>query len=88
MLKGFNIQLSLLFYRIVNAAESHRVLKEVENKLRSYPFKFKEATILTGQQEGAYGWITVNYLLENFVRVSSDFSMLNCTLYNTLTNAL
>lgn len=62
--------------RIVNDTESKRVLMEVENKLRSYPFIFKEATILTGQQEGAYGWVTVNYLLENFVKVSSDFSVL------------
>nr|XP_033474778.1 ectonucleoside triphosphate diphosphohydrolase 2-like isoform X4 [Epinephelus lanceolatus] len=55
---------------MVNATESERVLKEVENKLRSYPFKFKEATILSGQEEGAYGWVTVNYLLENFVKYS------------------
>ncbi|XP_078106434.1 ectonucleoside triphosphate diphosphohydrolase 2-like isoform X1 [Sander vitreus] len=53
---------------IVNATETQLLLKEVENKLRSYPFKFKEATILSGQEEGAYGWVTVNYLLENFVK--------------------
>ncbi|XP_051278289.1 ectonucleoside triphosphate diphosphohydrolase 2 [Dicentrarchus labrax] len=53
---------------IVNATESQQVLKEVANKLRSYPFKFKEAVILSGQEEGAYGWVTVNYLLENFVK--------------------
>ncbi|KAI3372576.1 hypothetical protein L3Q82_022703 [Scortum barcoo] len=53
---------------LVNATESQLVLKEVEDKLRSYPFKFKEATILSGQEEGAYGWVTVNYLLENFVK--------------------
>ncbi|XP_034547089.1 ectonucleoside triphosphate diphosphohydrolase 2-like isoform X2 [Notolabrus celidotus] len=53
---------------IVNGSESRRVLKEVETKLKSYPFKFKEATILSGQEEGAYGWVTVNYLLENFVK--------------------
>ncbi|XP_059193874.1 ectonucleoside triphosphate diphosphohydrolase 2-like [Centropristis striata] len=52
----------------VNATESQRVLKEVEKKMRSYPFKFQEATILSGQEEGAYGWVTVNYLLENFVK--------------------
>lgn len=60
--------------RIVNATESDRILKEVENKLRSYPFKFKEAAILSGQQEGAYGWVTVNYLHENFAKVNSQFS--------------
>ncbi|XP_029961177.1 ectonucleoside triphosphate diphosphohydrolase 2-like [Salarias fasciatus] len=53
---------------IVNSTEAQRVLKEVETKLRSYPFHFKEAVILSGQAEGAYGWVTVNYLLENFVK--------------------
>ncbi|XP_074527443.1 ectonucleoside triphosphate diphosphohydrolase 2-like [Halichoeres trimaculatus] len=55
---------------IVNGSESKRVLQEVETKLKSYPFQFKEATILSGQEEGAYGWVTVNYLLENFVKYS------------------
>ncbi|NP_001004643.1 ectonucleoside triphosphate diphosphohydrolase 2a.1 [Danio rerio] len=48
--------------------ESAEVLKEVEEKLKSYPFSFKGASILTGQEEGAYGWITVNYLLENYIK--------------------
>ncbi|XP_063754394.1 ectonucleoside triphosphate diphosphohydrolase 2-like isoform X3 [Eleginops maclovinus] len=52
----------------VNATESKRVLKEVEKEMRSCPFKFKEAAILSGQEEGAYGWVTVNYLLENFAK--------------------
>lgn len=74
--EGFNIISFLtLFNSIVNATESQQVLKEVENKLRSYPFIVKEATILSGQEEGVYGWVTVNYLLENFVKVSSDFSL-------------
>ncbi|XP_035496630.1 ectonucleoside triphosphate diphosphohydrolase 2 isoform X1 [Scophthalmus maximus] len=54
--------------KINNATETDRILKEVENKLRSYPFEFKEAVILSGQQEGAYGWVTVNYLHENFAK--------------------
>lgn len=49
--------------------ESDEILKEVEEKLKSYPFHFKGATILSGQEEGAFGWITVNYLLENFIKV-------------------
>lgn len=57
-------------YSEVNLIESERVLKEVKKKLQSYPFLFKEARILSGQAEGAYGWITVNYLLENFIKVT------------------
>ncbi|XP_039514712.1 ectonucleoside triphosphate diphosphohydrolase 2-like [Pimephales promelas] len=48
--------------------ESDEVLKEVGDKLKTYPFSFKGATILSGQQEGAYGWVTVNYLLEKFIK--------------------
>ncbi|XP_056231377.1 ectonucleoside triphosphate diphosphohydrolase 2-like [Seriola aureovittata] len=54
--------------KTVNATESDRVLKEVKQKMRSYPFSFKEATILSGSAEGAYGWVTVNYLNENFAK--------------------
>ena len=67
----FSIELPPLFNSEVNATESKQVLKEVEKKMRSYPFKFKEAAILSGQEEGAYGWVTVNYLLENFAKVST-----------------
>ncbi|XP_054876462.1 ectonucleoside triphosphate diphosphohydrolase 2-like [Poeciliopsis prolifica] len=52
----------------INQTESEQVLKEVRDKLSSYPFQFKEAKILSGQEEGAYGWVTVNYLLENFIK--------------------
>ncbi|XP_052412295.1 ectonucleoside triphosphate diphosphohydrolase 2 [Carassius gibelio] len=47
--------------------ESDEILKEVADKLKTYPFSFKGATILSGQEEGAYGWVTVNYLLEKFI---------------------
>ncbi|KAK2912104.1 hypothetical protein Q8A67_004237 [Cirrhinus molitorella] len=48
--------------------ESDEVLKEVADKLKTYPFNFRGATILSGQEEGAYGWVTVNYLLENYIK--------------------
>lgn len=67
---SFPFLLSPLLNRKDNATESDRILKEVGSKLQSYPFKFKEAVILSGQQEGAYGWVTVNYLHENFAKVS------------------
>ncbi|CAL8279464.1 unnamed protein product [Merluccius merluccius] len=45
-----------------------QILKEVGQKIQSYPFDYKGAAILSGQQEGAYGWVTVNYLLENLIK--------------------
>ncbi|KAK7896128.1 hypothetical protein WMY93_021453 [Mugilogobius chulae] len=50
--------------------QSAQVLQEVGHKLKSYPFDFRGAAILTGAEEGAYGWVTVNYLLENFIKYS------------------
>ncbi|KAJ7994011.1 hypothetical protein DPEC_G00261520 [Dallia pectoralis] len=53
---------------ITNPTHSEEILKEVGSTLRTYPFDFRGATILSGQEEGAYGWVTVNYLLENFIK--------------------
>lgn len=54
--------------KMSDAAKSDEILQEVSEKLKLYPFKFRGATILSGQEEGAYGWVTVNYLLENFIK--------------------
>ncbi|CAK6965097.1 ectonucleoside triphosphate diphosphohydrolase 2 [Scomber scombrus] len=51
-----------------NPEQSAHILQEVGSKIQSYPFNYQDATILSGQEEGAYGWVTVNYLLENFIK--------------------
>ncbi|XP_017281005.1 ectonucleoside triphosphate diphosphohydrolase 2 [Kryptolebias marmoratus] len=53
---------------ISNSKQASQILEEVGLKIQSYPFNYRGAAILTGQQEGAYGWVTVNYLLENFIK--------------------
>lgn len=60
-----------MFHSISHPEDSDAILKEVGDKLKTYPFDFKGATILTGQEEGSYGWVTVNYLLENFIKVKT-----------------
>uniref|UniRef100_A0A663NF22 Ectonucleoside triphosphate diphosphohydrolase 8 n=1 Tax=Athene cunicularia TaxID=194338 RepID=A0A663NF22_ATHCN len=35
-----------------------------------YPVDFRGAQILTGNEEGSFGWITINYLLETLVKRS------------------
>ncbi|CAL1569642.1 unnamed protein product [Knipowitschia caucasica] len=55
---------------ISSPLQSAQILEEVQQKLRSYPFDFRGAAILSGAEEGAFGWVTVNYLLENFIKYS------------------
>lgn len=45
------------------------VLAAVTRMLTQYPFDFCCAHILSGQEEEVFGWVTANYLLENFIRV-------------------
>uniref|UniRef100_A0A8C9L9C9 Ectonucleoside triphosphate diphosphohydrolase 1 n=1 Tax=Pavo cristatus TaxID=9049 RepID=A0A8C9L9C9_PAVCR len=52
--------------RLENKDAADKVLSSVEKTLRSAPFNFQGARIISGQEEGAYGWITINYLLGNF----------------------
>ncbi|KAJ3605047.1 hypothetical protein NHX12_027098 [Muraenolepis orangiensis] len=47
---------------------SSQILQEVGQKIQSYPFSFNGAAILSGREEGAYGWVTVNYLLDNLIK--------------------
>lgn len=63
----------LLPTRISSPEQAVQILQEVGHKIQSYPFNYQDATVLSGQEEGAYGWVTVNYLLENFIKVRSVF---------------
>ncbi|KAM6183824.1 ectonucleoside triphosphate diphosphohydrolase 2 [Erethizon dorsatum] len=47
---------------------SASVLAAVTQTLTQYPFDFRGARILSGQDEGVFGWVTTNYLLENFIK--------------------
>ncbi|XP_070312350.1 ectonucleoside triphosphate diphosphohydrolase 2 isoform X3 [Odocoileus virginianus] len=47
---------------------SANVLAAVTQTLTQYPFDFRGARILSGQDEGVFGWVTTNYLLENFIK--------------------
>ncbi|KAM5141088.1 ectonucleoside triphosphate diphosphohydrolase 1 isoform 2-T2 [Mantella aurantiaca] len=62
--------------RLTNHRVADEVLASVENTLRSSPFDFQGARIITGQEEGAYGWITINYLLGNFIQNSHWFNLI------------
>nr|XP_009666340.1 PREDICTED: ectonucleoside triphosphate diphosphohydrolase 2 isoform X2 [Struthio camelus australis] len=53
---------------ITNHQASDAVLNAVSAMLKSYPFDFRGAKILSGEEEGVFGWVTANYLLENFIK--------------------
>lgn len=51
-----------------NSSASDKVFRAVEGVLQKSPFSFQGARILTGQEEGAFGWVTVNYLDDRLVQ--------------------
>ncbi|XP_075761956.1 ectonucleoside triphosphate diphosphohydrolase 8 isoform X1 [Pelodiscus sinensis] len=53
-----------------NSTKADLVFAEVSRTIRQYPVAFQGAQILTGNEEGSFGWITINYLLETLVKFS------------------
>lgn len=62
---------NLFLHSMKNEETSNTILNNMKNYLNSLPFNFQNASIISGQEEGLYGWITVNYLMGNFLEVSS-----------------
>ncbi|KAB5555615.1 hypothetical protein PHYPO_G00036200 [Pangasianodon hypophthalmus] len=60
-----------------NNNASEKVLEFVEKSLQTYPFSYQGARIITGQEEGAFGWVTVNYLSDNFRKASGTVGALD-----------
>ncbi|NXF91602.1 ENTP8 diphosphohydrolase, partial [Eubucco bourcierii] len=53
-----------------NSSKAEQVLAEVAKAIGQYPVDFRGARILTGNEEGSFGWVTVNYLLETLLKWS------------------
>lgn len=58
---------------------SDKVFQAVEKALLRFPFSYQGARILSGQEEGAFGWVTVNYLDDRLKQVC-----LNSAIYRSL----
>lgn len=61
--------------RMKNENLASKILSTVAESITRYPFDFQGARIITGQEEGAYGWITINYLLDKFIQKSGWFNL-------------
>ncbi|KAI4877222.1 hypothetical protein NFI96_020237 [Prochilodus magdalenae] len=72
---GATAGMRLLKWANENASE--KVLESVGQSLQSYPFSYQGARIITGQEEGAFGWITVNYLNDNLRKASPTLGALD-----------
>lgn len=64
------VYVGLFACSIENKAASDQVLQAVEKALQTSPFSYQGARILSGQEEGAFGWVTVNYLDDRLTQVS------------------
>uniref|UniRef100_A0A8C0FCY1 Ectonucleoside triphosphate diphosphohydrolase 3 n=1 Tax=Bubo bubo TaxID=30461 RepID=A0A8C0FCY1_BUBBB len=56
--------------RLQNETAANEVLASIQSYFRAQPFEFRGAQIITGREEGVYGWITANYLMGNFLEVT------------------
>lgn len=64
---------SHLAHSIADPQVSDAVLRAVAATLKTFPFDFRGAKILSGEEEGVFGWVTANYLLENFIKVGRGY---------------
>lgn len=65
-------------HRLQNETAANEVLASIQNYFESQPFDFRGAQIISGQEEGIYGWITANYLMGNFLEVCEN----KCMVFN------
>lgn len=62
--------------RLETPAQQEATMAKVSEILAASPFDFKEALILSGQYEGLYAWIAINYLDDAFDPEQERESML------------
>uniref|UniRef100_A0A669Q4Z3 Ectonucleoside triphosphate diphosphohydrolase 8 n=1 Tax=Phasianus colchicus TaxID=9054 RepID=A0A669Q4Z3_PHACC len=68
----FGATAGMRLLREQNSSAADQILAEIAKTIQEYPVAFCGAQIITGEEEGAYGWITINYLLESFTKVGGE----------------
>ena len=51
--------------RLVDSSAANRIYESVRQEVTSRGFSLRQAKTITGQEEGVYGWVDVNYLKGN-----------------------
>lgn len=64
-------------HRLQNETAAREVLESIQSYFKSQPFDFRGAQIISGQEEGVYGWITANYIMGNFLEVRGKKRMVS-----------
>nr|XP_055186880.1 ectonucleoside triphosphate diphosphohydrolase 8 isoform X3 [Nyctereutes procyonoides] len=70
-----------------NSSQATAIFAAVSQALGRSPLDFRGAELLTGQDEGAFGWITINYILGRLVQYSFSGEWIR-PLEGTLVGAL
>ncbi|XP_070539986.1 ectonucleoside triphosphate diphosphohydrolase 8-like [Ptychodera flava] len=63
--------------------QSDAVMEAVDQTLNSYPFNVLSVSILTGEEEGSFSWVTVNFLLGNFAKGPALSSLMSLATTST-----
>uniref|UniRef100_A0A6I8N6J6 Ectonucleoside triphosphate diphosphohydrolase 8 n=1 Tax=Ornithorhynchus anatinus TaxID=9258 RepID=A0A6I8N6J6_ORNAN len=61
--------------RLRNKTAADQIMEEVAKTISCYPVDFRAAQIISGKEEGGYGWLTINYLLKSFTEVRLRLSL-------------
>lgn len=59
--------------RLLQSSDQQKVLQATQDYLSTTGFKAAKAAVITGEAEGVYAWIGVNYLMDKFGRDKSPY---------------
>ncbi|NWX93971.1 ENTP8 diphosphohydrolase, partial [Nothoprocta pentlandii] len=57
---------SRILPREKNSSAADQIMAGIAKTMKEYPVDFHGARIITGQEEGTYGWMAINYLTDSF----------------------
>lgn len=74
---SFEIDILSSIFRLTNPTKVSEILQQLEIELPKTDMDVKTIEIISGKDEGIYGWITTNYLLETLEKTQVIFFNIN-----------